>query len=110
MIILYYNKGYSNAIELRRYLATVLHECYFCLTKLKTMYTQEHLHTMYYHYLNLFHNTKDFAARSFARKQSNFFGRELGLSETQLREDKLPFVDFAELLGLKGSIAGDGGE
>lgn len=74
------------------------------------MYTQQHKEFMYEHYLHLFHTAPHFECRSFARKHSNFWGRELGMTENELREDKLPFVDFAALMGCKGSVAGDGEE
>lgn len=66
--------------------------------------------TMYEHYLDLFHTAITIEQRSFARKRVNFYGREIGYSEYQLREDKLPRVDFSNLLGLKGSLASDGEE
>jgi len=66
--------------------------------------------TMYSHYLGLFHNAKDLQAKQYARCRSNYYGRMLGMSELQLRDDKLPLVDFAALLGKTGSIAGDGDE
>lgn len=65
--------------------------------------------TMYYHYLDLFHNTVS-EKRSYARRMVNYYGELIGLTKAELRFDKLPRVDIAELFGLKGSIAGDGEE
>lgn len=65
--------------------------------------------TMYYHYLDLFHSTTS-VQRSYARNRSNYYGRLIGLTESELRFDKLPRVDIAEIFGLKGNIAADGDE
>lgn len=65
---------------------------------------------LYDHYLHLFHNAKNDKARSFARNSLNYYAQQLGLSYEQRREDKLPRIDFKELLGLKGSLASDGEE
>jgi len=74
------------------------------------MYTETYLTYLYNHYLDLFHNYKTFEARSFARREVNRIGTILGFTKHQLREDKLPRVDFAKLFNCVGNIAGDGEE
>lgn len=73
------------------------------------MYTHSKKHTLYSHYIELYHTTTD-GAKAFARAMANFYGEMLGLRKDEIAEDLLPIVDFAALLGTKGSIAGDGEE